>query len=121
MPRDLLIVFGNDTNPGVVQTWAISNQNSQDVDPGDAAFFDITVGGNANIGFSVEANGNTLYTSLRYAYNTDTYTLVPDYPQYFTISVHQNRGAEVQCTYSGRENALLGYTIKSLEVKSREK
>lgn len=45
MPRDLLIVFGNDTNPGVVQTWAISNQNTQDVDPGDAAFFDITVGG----------------------------------------------------------------------------
>lgn len=45
MARDLLIVFGNDTNPGLVQTWAISNQGSQDVDPGDAAYFDITVGG----------------------------------------------------------------------------
>lgn len=77
--------------------------------------------GDANIGFSVEANGNTLYTSLRYAYNTDTYTLVPNYPQYFTIDVHQTSGAEVKCTYSGQDAALLGYTIKSLEVKSREK
>jgi hypothetical protein len=43
MPRDLLIVFGNDSN--VVQTWAISNQQEQEVDPGDGAYFDIEVTG----------------------------------------------------------------------------
>lgn len=41
--RKLLIVFGNDS--AVVQTWAISAQRSIDVDPEEAAFFDITVTG----------------------------------------------------------------------------
>ncbi|KAF1344931.1 hypothetical protein BDV97DRAFT_373285 [Delphinella strobiligena] len=47
----LLTRFGNDAT--IVQTWSISNTQSQDVDPGDMAYFDITVTDNANIGFSV--------------------------------------------------------------------
>jgi hypothetical protein len=62
-----------------------------------------------------------LYTSLRYTYDTDTYTLVPNYIQYFTIEVHEEEGAEVKCTYTGQEAAPLGYAVKSLEVKFREK
>lgn len=157
--RDLQISFGNDTNPGVVQTWAISNEESQECQPGDTAITDITatgellasslylpllfsltynetfhfivtklsltamkIAGDANVGFSVEANGNTLYSSVRYTYATDTWTLVPNYEQYFTIRpLAPNSGVDIGCTYSGQDSSSFGFVVKSVKVKSGDK